>query len=376
MRQRLQQLLRCPACASALDTTPFVESSDGEVVDGLLVCSCGLSYPVVDTIPRMLSDAWELFPEFVERYRNRLGRPARTDGTSPTKISRVSERTRQSFGYQWTTFSAMVCDFRENFWNYLAPATPEFFRGRLGLDAGCGFGRHIYHAASSGAEMVGVDFSQAIDATRQNTKHLPNVHLVQADIYRLPFARETFDFIYSIGVLHHLPDPGRGLRSLSSLLKVDGTLFVWLYSSKRKILNAMLETARRVTTWMPHRLVQALSWLGAVIDWVGFVLPYRALRSVPGFKALCERWTPARVKLYSRYPFQVLYADWFDRLAAPVRFYYDEQGVRALTRAAGLSGVEVTPTGLYGWRACGVKEADGSAAAEKGRNKQEYHFAA
>ena len=350
-------------CRGRLQAEAFSESPDQEVVNGELRCSCGRSYPVVDTIPRMLENAYELFPEFVERYGVRLARgTAREDSPGADRSARLLTRTQKSFGYQWTTFSKMVCDFQDNFWNYLRPATPEFFRGRLGLDAGCGFGRHIYHAASCGAEMVGMDFSRAIDATRQNTKHLPNVHLVQGDIYHPPFVDEAFDFVYSVGVLHHLPDPARGLQSLEPLLKPGGSLFIWLYSSKRRVVNFLIETVRLVTTRLPHRLVRALSWLGAAVDWCGFVLPYRALARLPAV----ERLTPARIKVYSRYPFQVLYADWFDRLAAPVRFYYDEEGVRTMVAAAGLSKVQVVATGLYGWRACGVKPGADVVAADDG----------
>jgi SAM-dependent methyltransferase len=248
----------------------------------------------------------------------------------------------------------MACDFRENFWNYLPPATPELLRGRLGLDAGCGFGRHLYQAASCGAEVVGMDFSRAIDASYENTKQFVNVHLVQGDIYAPPFAPGTFDFVYSVGVLHHLDDPERGVRSLVPLIKPDGSLFVWLYSKRRRLTNFVLECARRVTTRLPHPVVKGLSLVGALVDWL-LLVPYRLLKRVPPLAAAVERLTPPRLRLYSRYPFQVLHADWFDRLAAPVRFYYDADEVTEILRTAGLANVQVAPTGLYGWRGLGIR---------------------
>lgn len=361
MRQLLFQLLRCPQCLEKLESRPFVESPKGdEVIEGLLMCGCGASYPVVNTIPRMLRNAYELFPSFVHRYRDRLGdlgiaRGADRAGTSDKGFEALVSKTQKSFGYQWTTFSAMVCDFRENFWNYLYPATPESFRGKLGLDAGCGFGRHIYHAAACGAEMVGVDLSQAIDATHQNTKQFSNVHLVQADIYALPFAPGSFDFAYSIGVLHHLPDPPRGVRALAAVLKPNGSLSLWLYSSTRRVSNFFLELARTVTTRLPHPLVNGLSFVGALVDRYAFVLPYQIMRRVPLIGEAVERLTPPRIKMYSHYPFQVLHADWFDRLAAPIRFYYSEREIRDLLQQAGVSQIQTSATGYYGWRGCGVR---------------------
>lgn len=366
MRPRLFALLRCPACLGKLDVQSFAESGSGEaLVEGVLTCGCGAAYPIVNTIPRMLPDAFALFPEFTSRHRDRLaprGFDAGEDVGPRTSFDLLLVKTRESFGYQWTTFSEMACDFRENFWNYLHPATASWFEGRLGLDAGCGFGRHIYHAASCGGEMVGLDVSRAIDSTHENTKQFPNVHLVQGDIYAPPFEPGAFDIAYSIGVLHHLPDPARGVRSLANVVKPGGSLFLWLYSSTRRMSNSLLGLARAVTTRLPYPAVNALSFLSAVFDQYALIVPYRALRRLPAGGAIGRR-VPPRIRLYSEYPFQVLHADWFDRLAAPIRHYYDERGVREILEQAGIVDIRTSPTGYYGWRGCG-RRADVTAPVD------------
>ncbi len=355
MKPRLLELIRCPACGDRLSVVGF-DGSDQDVIDGMLTCACGATYPIVGTIPRLFRDAWVQFPEFRTRYSELVGHGAPAAPPVQDRAhDRRQARTQESFGYQWTTFAEMACDFRENFFNYLHPATAEFFEGKVGLDAGCGFGRHLYQAARCGAEMVGVDFSRAIESSYKNTRDLPNVHLLQGDIYALPFASGTFDFAYSVGVLHHLPDPPRATQAVANVVRDGGTFFVWVYSKKRRLLNRLLEMARSVTTRLPHRLVDWLSFVGAVIDRFGFVLPYQVGRRLPGVGASIERLTPARVKLYAQYPFQVMHADWFDRLAAPIRYYYDEEGVRELLNGTGVTKVQVSPTGLYGWRGCGTQ---------------------
>ena len=70
--------------------------------------------------------------------------------------------------------------------------------------------------------MVGVDISEAIESTRVNTQGMPNVHLVQADVYHLPFRPGVFDFAYSIGVLHHLPEPEKAFQCVVPLVKPGG----------------------------------------------------------------------------------------------------------------------------------------------------------
>lgn len=300
----------------------------GALLDGELECVDGHRYPVMRGIPRMVA-----------------GHAGNADA-----FARLQDRTRRSFGYQWTTFHDMVETFREDFLNYIHPVAPEFFQGKRGLDAGCGFGRHIYYAAEFGAEMVGVDFSDAIEAARVNLDGQKNVHLIQADIYRLPFTEGAFDFAYSLGVLHHLPDPERGFRSLVPLLKPGGALMVWVYSTARPVLNAVLEAARFLTRRLPLRVLHGLSVAAACVDWGGFITPYRVAHRLPGVGPLAERGAFARVKLYARYPFQVSVADWFDRLAAPRRHYYQAEDLAGWAARADLTGVRITPTGRYGWR--------------------------
>lgn len=324
------------------------------MVDGLLTCLCGKVYPIVDTIPRVLDDAFALFPEFSRRYAARLPASLPTPHTIGPNAS-VVRRTRESFGYQWTLFSEMVVDFRENFLHYINPLGESFFSGKNGLDVGCGFGRHIYNAANFGAEMVGVDISAAIDVTRRNTRHLPNVHLVQADLYHLPFRERSFDFAYSIGVLHHLPDPEAGFRSLIPLVKSGGAVFIWVYSKSRPVVNMLIEGVRAVTTRFPMPLQKVISFVAAAVDWVGFIVPYRVASSLSLVGPVVRRMAPPRLEVYSTYPFQVVWADWFDRLAAPIRFYYDWDDLEGWLSRAKLDHMMVSATGLFGWRAYGER---------------------
>lgn len=329
MRRSLVDLLACPACGAplALDVPP---RDDGRVVQGALSCRCGKRYPIVEAVARLLPG----------------------DDRAPEAFRGFQERTRRSFGYQWTTFGGMVEEFREHFLSYVE-VQPEFFRGKVGLDAGCGFGRHLFYAASMGAEMVGMDFSAAADQAFRHVDHLPNADVIQGDIYHPPFKKQKFDFVYSIGVLHHLPDPEAGFRALLPLIKPGGAILIWVYSKSRRRINAILEVVRRITSRLPFGVIKALSLLGAVGDWACFIGPYKIATRSQNLRPLVDRWTFPRVKLYARYPFQVSYADWFDRLSAPIRFYYDEADLLLWAERAGLQQVRISPTGRYGFRLYG-----------------------
>jgi SAM-dependent methyltransferase len=87
------------------------------------------------------------------------------------------------------------------------PVIPE---GKLVLDAGCGLSQPLKWGAVFGsAEIIGVDLSHAVDAAYRNARALPNAHVVQADISAVPFV-EQFDYILSVGVLHHMQSPQEG----------------------------------------------------------------------------------------------------------------------------------------------------------------------
>lgn len=241
MKADLLHLLACPACAGAL-------ALDGEVT--LRCASCGATYPIVGHVPRFV--------------------PAQSYASS--------------FGFQWNQFRRTQLDshsglpisrdrfFRETRW------TPEELAGKRVLDLGCGAGRFAEVALSAGAKVVAVDYSTAVDACHANLGANPNLDVVQADVYRLPFKPESFDFVYCLGVLQHTPDPRRALLALVPPLKRGGRIAVDCYP--RLALNILWPKywLRTITRRLqPDRLFSLVSRV------VPPLLPVsRAFAAVPG----------------------------------------------------------------------------------------------
>jgi SAM-dependent methyltransferase len=319
MRPDLLRWLRCVACGGRLTIAP-----SGNGVGATLSCGvCSRSVPVVNGIPR-----------FVD-----------------VPADETARRTQASFGYEWTHFNDWRQSGDTNFKDYFQGVDLASLRGAVVLDAGCGMGRHARQVAPFAGHVVAVDFSRAIDQAARNTSEAGNVDCVQADLLALPLADESFDYVYSVGVLHHLVESERALAGLVRKVRPGGRLRVYLYWKRhgwKGRLLSLITAARSVTTRMPFGMLRAACRVLSVALYAAAVLPYRAL-SWLGVRGH-QDWP---LFVYSKYPFSILYNDQFDRFSAPVEKRYDRHEVKGLLEAAGLTDVEVRP--CFGWVAEGTK---------------------
>jgi SAM-dependent methyltransferase len=115
------------------------------------------------------------------------------------------------------------------------------FRGKRVLEIGLGQGADSEQIARRGGVFSGVDLTdEAVKRTRMRfeLKGLSFDRIEQASAISLPFQDESFDIVYSHGVLHHIPEIGRAQSEIARVLKPDGRLIAMLYA--RRSLNYML----------------------------------------------------------------------------------------------------------------------------------------
>jgi SAM-dependent methyltransferase len=209
VKYELLATLCCPECRESLELSGAHELH-GEIERGDLVCkSCGKQYPIVEYVPRFVP----------------------------------SENYTSTFGFQWNEFRQTQLDShtglplsRERFL-FSTAWTPFDVADKSVLDAGCGAGRFAEVAISFGAHVTAIDYSSAVDACWKNLGPHPRLNVVQADMYHLPFKDDSFDYIYSFGVLQHTPNVKEAFLSLPRLLRPQGKLAVDVYP--RLLLNIL-----------------------------------------------------------------------------------------------------------------------------------------
>lgn len=207
---RVPELLVCPGCSAPL------------VIDNKRVrCNaCETEHPIVAGIPRF-----------------------------------VEQEHLASFGLQWNRYEVAHDDEDRATFEAKTGTSLDELAGLRILDAGCGGGRYCKVAAEAGATVSGADHSTAVEKASKLCADLAGVRLVQADLKHLPFEPQSFDFVFSIGVMHHDRDTRSVFDAVSKMVKPGGRYSVWLYRRNtwpQEVINSFLR--RRTTKWDPERL--------------------------------------------------------------------------------------------------------------------------
>lgn len=328
MRESLLEFLVCPHCSGDLNLIKTVQA-DSEIKEGFLSCQeCDERYPIINYIPRFLSKAH--YPLFQETGRN--------------------------FGFSWRRFAQIYSDPRD-FLDWIKPVLPDFFQGKFVVDAGCGNGLHARFAAHFGArEVVAFDLSPAVKVAHDNVRSLPQVHVIQADIYHLPL-KPKFDYVYCIGVLQHLPDPEIGFLNLVRLLKENGCLSIWVYGYEGTgLVRSVVDPIRKVTSRMPLSFVYLTSFLPtAVVYLLTRWQRWIKAKNSCSIKGSFIRSLPLSDYLayMAQFNFTYIHNSVFDQLIAPITRYFRQEEIKAWFEKAGLREVNISSRNQMSWRGFG-----------------------
>lgn len=230
MKTDLLELLRCPKTGQRL-VLEIDGNNSQEIESGWLVSKDGqYRYPVRNHIPRFVPQS----------------------------------NYAENFGMQWNHFSQTQLDSysghsisADRFWKATGWLLDDL-KDQWVLDVGCGAGRFAEVALNAGAKVVALDYSSAVDACYANLKHHANFHVVQGDIYSLPFAPGSFPFVYSLGVLQHTPNVAKAFAALPPMAPAGGRICVDYYGKTWKSILLPKYWLRPMTKRLPKASLFAL----------------------------------------------------------------------------------------------------------------------
>ena len=209
-----------------------------------------------------------------------------------------NEGYSDNFGNQWKRWPRVqhesenvngpMAGYTRNMFEKITELNTLALKGKTILDIGGGTGRFVDLVYKNNI-VVAIDYSEAIDVLQDNCGGQSETLLaVQGDALMLPFKDSVFDFAYSIGVLHHTPDPGLGIKNAYRVLKDSGELSIAVYGE-----NTYYDFPA-ITLW---RNIFNFTW-----KFFGSLPP---LLYTYFFVSLI--WPIAKISKYASYPFRLFF---------------------------------------------------------------------
>ncbi|MCA9115486.1 MAG: class I SAM-dependent methyltransferase [Planctomycetaceae bacterium] len=249
----------------------------------------------------------------------------------------VEQEHLASFSLQWNRYEVAHEEEDKATFQAKTGVSLAELDGLKVLDAGCGGGRYAKIAGEAGALVTGADHSTAVERASRLCSHLPQVQFVQADLKHLPFPPASFDFVFSIGVMHHDADTRAVFDAVARMVKPGGRLAVWLYRRNQWWQEALNSAVRSRTVAMDPARLEKWCHLGARLGGVPLV-----------------RTTLNKVLNFSNHPHpENRLCDTFDWYAPMYQHHHTVDELCGWFREAGFDRLQVLPpekTGrFYRW---------------------------
>ena len=271
----------------------------------------------------------------------------------------IDETTVRSFGEEWKAFH----QFDDNELNrigdeYFDIVTPAMYgEEKIAADFGCGTGRWTKYFANRVGAIAAIDPSDAIFTAAQVLDKTGNVQLYKASIDNLPFPDNYFDFGFSLGVLHHIPDTQLAMKTCVKKIRPGGHFLVYLYYNFDnrgrlfKFIYWLSNLIRLVVSKLPGAVKRFVCDVLAILLYMPFVLLCRFLKLV-GVPQKARQKIP--LQIYEKASFYIIRNDALDRFGTPLEQRFTKKEITAMMENAGLTDILFSPEAPY-WHAVGKK---------------------
>lgn len=265
--------------------------------------------------------------------------------------------TIHSFGEEWKKFNSFSNgEIRDVGNDYFDVVTDEMVnQNTVALDVGCGSGRWMSYIAPKVKHVEGIDPSASVITASKFLKHHHNVRLTQASVENIPFEDQSFDFIYGLGVFHHLPDTLSAIRRCYEKLKPGGWFLIYLYynlENRPFLYKAIFKASDLLRSWI-SRLPGKSKRL--VCDSIA-TLVYWPLSKLSSLLSVFSDRLADQVPLayYRKTSFHIMRNDALDRFGTPVEKRFSKAEISMMLASAGFGLVRFSNKPPY-WHAVAQK---------------------
>ncbi len=273
----------------------------------------------------------------------------------------IDLNTVHSFGVEWQAFDHFDdTELKKIGDTYFDIITPGMLgKDKMAADFGCGTGRWTKYIHDKMGAVAAIDPSDAVLTAGRLLRDAGNVQLYKASIDNLPFPDNYFDFGFSLGVLHHIPETSKAMKACVDKIKPGGYFLVYLYYNLDnrgplyKFLFWLSNLVRHAVSRMPDRLKKFTCNVLAICWYMPFVLFSRFLRwlKVPN---KIRAFIPLHA--YEGTSFYIIRNDALDRFGTPLEQRFSRKQVEEMMRQSGLDNIEFSEQTPY-WHAVGKKKS-------------------
>ncbi len=243
---------------------------ESDTISGALVNHASkLVYPIVRGVPRMLTFPTRVAEEFWHEHGSKLkqqlpGYELPTAQPQPGELDVLRTFSSEWVNFDWDgkTYWGLDPELWFKSMRFILGLERDPVDGKKVLEVGIGIGGVAdYMAREEGCELVGMDLGYGVEVAFKHFGENPFLHIVQGSAFAPPFPTESFDFVYSFGVLHHTFSTHVAVESVSTLPKFGGRLYVWVYSpydENRTLIRRALMAAENVVRPVVWRLPEGV----------------------------------------------------------------------------------------------------------------------
>lgn len=276
-------------------------------------------------------------------------------------MSNVDPLTVAGFGEEWSAYTQtkLSRDEQLRMFDLYFAIFPfdELPAGAEGFDLGCGSGRWADVARERVGFLHCIDASdKALAVARKRLETAKNVDFHHADVGSIPLPDDSQDFGYSLGVLHHIPDPAAGLAACVAKLKPGAPFLLYIYYALEnrapwfRALWKASDAIRMGISRMPFGLRKTITaGIAATVYWP-------LARSAAASERLGLNPHGMPLAAYRHSSFYTMRTDALDRFGTRLEHRFTRGQIAQMMLAAGLEDIRFQD-GIPYWVALGRRRA-------------------